>query len=376
VISGVAYGDMGTIYYGTETIANNDHVHNFNLNPVLQPGECVSTFEVLGYTANTCVCPVNLVLPITPTATPTNTPTETPTNTPTPTITPTNTVTPTLTPTPTPTNTLLLILQTTYSVGEGGPSGNWNSVANANDAAVILCQYLNATGSTGGGFSTRYYAPLGVGTYLGNFLDYSLPGASPGNYVYNSASLWYWVVINSSSVITEFTLIDTSCPTPTPTPTITPTPTLTPTITPTETPTPTPTPTSTTTVVGYPYVLQCASAPISSGMTFLFSSTGITSDPNTILPSGLIAFSVIDNNSIDQSSYYSGITGNTTLYLSQGSNVATFAVSAGAFVLQNSGPNNNYYIFNDSGPTAGLVTQLTLSAGVFTCGIPIYIGIL
>jgi hypothetical protein len=111
-------------------------------------------------------------------------------------------------------------------------------------------------------------------------------------------------------------------------------------------------------------------------MTFLFSSTGITSDPNTILPSGLIAFSVIDNNSIDQSSYYSGITGNTTLYLSQGSNVATFAVSAGAFVLQNSGPNNNYYIFNDSGPTAGLVTQLTLSAGVFTCGIPIYIGIL
>jgi hypothetical protein len=225
VISGVAYGDMGTIYYGTETIANNDHVHNFNLNPVLQPGECVSTFEVLGYTANTCVCPVNLVLPITPTATPTNTPTETPTNTPTPTITPTNTVTPTLTPTPTPTNTLLLILQTTYSVGEGGPSGNWNSVANANDAAVILCQYLNATGSTGGGFSTRYYAPLGVGTYLGNFLDYSLPGASPGNYVYNSASLWYWVVINSSSVITEFTLIDTSCPTPTPTPTITPTPT-------------------------------------------------------------------------------------------------------------------------------------------------------
>jgi hypothetical protein len=63
VISGVAYGDMGTIFYGTETIQNNDHTHNFNLNPVLQQGECVSSFDVLSYSASTCICPINLILP-------------------------------------------------------------------------------------------------------------------------------------------------------------------------------------------------------------------------------------------------------------------------------------------------------------------------
>lgn len=174
-----------------------------------------------------------------PTQTPTPTPTNTPTNgvtltptpsvtktpTPTPTVTPTNTVTPTLTPTPTQANTLILALQSTYSIGGGGPSGNWNGVANANDASVILCQYLSTSGSSLSGFSVRYYPPLGVGTYLGNFSNYLTPGASPGNYVYNSLSLWYWVVVDSSSIITELTLIDTSCPTPTPTPTVTPTPT-------------------------------------------------------------------------------------------------------------------------------------------------------
>jgi hypothetical protein len=63
VISGVCTGDMGTIYYGTETITTGQHTHNFNLNPVLQQGECISTFDVLSYSASTCVCPVNLILP-------------------------------------------------------------------------------------------------------------------------------------------------------------------------------------------------------------------------------------------------------------------------------------------------------------------------
>lgn len=77
VVSGCAYGDQGTVYCGTETIANNDHNHNFNLNPVLQPGECVS-----GFTVNSVVpaCPcVNVVFnQTTPTPTPTLTQTPTP----------------------------------------------------------------------------------------------------------------------------------------------------------------------------------------------------------------------------------------------------------------------------------------------------------
>lgn len=63
VISGTAYGDMGTVYSGTETILSGQHQHNFNLNPVLQPGECVSSFVVHSYSTPSCVCPVNLILP-------------------------------------------------------------------------------------------------------------------------------------------------------------------------------------------------------------------------------------------------------------------------------------------------------------------------
>ena len=119
IISGTAYGDLGTVYSGTEIIQQGDHNHNFNLNPVLQPGECVTGFTVNSYTTSGCTCPVILILPAEPTPTPTITPTptntETPTvtptesETPTPTITPTNTETPTVTPTesetPTPTVT-------------------------------------------------------------------------------------------------------------------------------------------------------------------------------------------------------------------------------------------------------------------------------
>jgi uncharacterized delta-60 repeat protein len=113
VISGCAYGDLGTIYCGEETILFGQHQHQFNLAPVLLPGEIVSGFTVDSYYISGCPCPVNLVFPIpvspTPTQTMTQTPTETPTQTPTetPTETPTNTPTetPTNTPTETPTNT-------------------------------------------------------------------------------------------------------------------------------------------------------------------------------------------------------------------------------------------------------------------------------
>jgi hypothetical protein len=87
-ISGVAYGDLGTIYYGTEQILQGQHQKQFNLAPVLLPGEVVVGFSVLGYTLSGCPCPVLLNFPSpspTPTQTPTVTPTYTPTHTPTPT---------------------------------------------------------------------------------------------------------------------------------------------------------------------------------------------------------------------------------------------------------------------------------------------------
>jgi hypothetical protein len=91
-ISGTAYGSLGTVYTGVESITSGQHQHTFNLNQVLQPGEVVSSFEVLSYSATTCVCPVDLIFPFIPTPTPTVTQT--------PTVTPTNTITPTPTQTP------------------------------------------------------------------------------------------------------------------------------------------------------------------------------------------------------------------------------------------------------------------------------------
>jgi hypothetical protein len=59
VVSGTAYGDLGTIFSGTETIKQNDHTHNFNLSPVLQQGECVSGFTVNSVSPQ-CPC-VNVI---------------------------------------------------------------------------------------------------------------------------------------------------------------------------------------------------------------------------------------------------------------------------------------------------------------------------
>lgn len=78
IISGTAYGSLGTIFTGQETILSGEHQHQFNLAPVLLPGEIVSSFDVLGYTLSGCPCPVNLVLPVIPSPTPSITPTITP----------------------------------------------------------------------------------------------------------------------------------------------------------------------------------------------------------------------------------------------------------------------------------------------------------
>jgi len=113
VVSGCAYGDQGTVYCGTETIASGDHVHNFSLQPVLLPGECVSAFTVNSITEQ-CPCYEVIYVPnVTPTPSPTTTMTQTPspsvTNTPsqtgTPPVTPTSTINTTPSPTPSVTMT-------------------------------------------------------------------------------------------------------------------------------------------------------------------------------------------------------------------------------------------------------------------------------
>lgn len=118
VVSGCAYGDQGTVYCGTETIASGDHTHNFSLQPVLQPGECVSAFTVNSVSA-ACPC-VNVIfnqITPTPSATPTLTPTITSTQTSTPSgtisVSPTSTATPTVTPT---NNSLCIDVNTNISL--------------------------------------------------------------------------------------------------------------------------------------------------------------------------------------------------------------------------------------------------------------------
>lgn len=58
IVSGTAYGSLGTIYTGTEIITSGQHQHLFNLGPVLQPGEIVDSFEVHSVSTPDCICPI------------------------------------------------------------------------------------------------------------------------------------------------------------------------------------------------------------------------------------------------------------------------------------------------------------------------------
>lgn len=62
-ISGSATGDLGTVYTGTEDILVGQHNKQFDLAPVLLPGEVVISFEVYSASFTGCACPVNLILP-------------------------------------------------------------------------------------------------------------------------------------------------------------------------------------------------------------------------------------------------------------------------------------------------------------------------
>lgn len=166
IISGTAYGSLGTIYTGQETILSGEHQHQFNLAPVLLPGEIVTSFDVLGYTLSGCPCPVDLILPILPTPTPTTTST--------PTVTPTHT--PTQTPSPTtPLTYSILSLCTTNGV-DGFPS--------TNDICSGTCTPV-----------TVYISQTGVTTFQQAAITYGLPIYTSTNFIpanlYDGNSLWF-----------------------------------------------------------------------------------------------------------------------------------------------------------------------------------------
>ena len=207
IISGTAYGSLGTVYNGTETINAGQHSHQFNLAPVLLPGETVTGFTVDSYTTSGCPCPVNLIFPLPPTPTPTGTPQVTPTPSSTPVISPTVTQTasptpsgtPPVTPTVTPTGsvTQLFVYAKYVNSGadlyyslEGAPAVNFAPIDSVN------CTYLGEVPSVSAGdsieFSTEFtnviYAAEGFNagcpSLVGGVCSYTML-LSPGpNYIY------------------------------------------------------------------------------------------------------------------------------------------------------------------------------------------------
>ena len=184
---------------------------------------------------------------------------------------------------------------------------------------------------------------------------------------------------------TNALILPTPTPTNTPTHTSTPTPSITPSLTSTTTPTPTPTTTPTITpssstsgssYSGYTYVTQCSMGGITNGDLFMFSdhSNSITYNPSAALSNGFIVFSAYDNDNVDRTSFYSVLTGNTTMKMTQGGNSVILSVTTGAFNYQ---PNGAYSLFiYDSDTGAGNLTLISQEGGAFTCGQPMTISIL
>jgi hypothetical protein len=170
-----------------------------------------------------------------PTATPTLTPSITPSVSLTPSVTPTKSVTPSVTPstsvtpTVTPTKTLTptpsmtpglnlstgFIYQVSYDLL---PTITTNSIPNAAAAKTLICDWWNGSDQTSTGYGSNFANPLNVGTYVGLS---STPGNGPmfaGNYIVGDfstvtgpSSVNYWVVIDGSGFVTEYTLIDPNC---------------------------------------------------------------------------------------------------------------------------------------------------------------------
>jgi hypothetical protein len=88
---------------------------------------------------------------------------------------------------------------------------------------------------------------------------------------------------------------------------------------------------------------------------------------------GLIAFSVNDNDNINRTSFYSVVTGDTTMRMVQSGNSVTFAVTTGAFVYVSD--TSEYFRYDVTQGGAGNLTVISQTGGAFTCGVPMTIEI-
>lgn len=221
------------VYY--TTIEDADLPYTFITPPPLDSlsDVCIKIVDNNGCITNVCSMAVS------PSVTPTNTPSPTPnvsttpTSTPTPTTTPTNTATPTLTPTKTPTNTPTTTPTPTPTISAGLITGNFytsltstssqiffNSLPNAAAAETEICNFW-AGGVSGSTYTIGawFNVPLGVGVTV---YDDNFPGVAPlfaGNYVVGdftsiagSLSVNYWVVLDGSGQVTQYTLLNSICP--------------------------------------------------------------------------------------------------------------------------------------------------------------------
>ena len=144
-------------------------------------------------------CP-NCLNPATPTPTPTPT---IGTPTPTPTISPTPTPTPTLNAQPTFWNSFRIVGQEQWD--------SFTYVANPEAAQIIVCNNNQYAGQAG-----VITAPLIVGSFVGQYNNPSSPYQEGHFIVANNGNVspltvLYWVVINASGIVTEYTLLSPPC---------------------------------------------------------------------------------------------------------------------------------------------------------------------
>ena len=203
------------------------------------------------------------------------------------------------------------------------------------------------------------------GNYLEN--DIVIPTPTP------TPTLSVTPTITPTNTVTPTVTITSSI---TPTNSVTPTPSITPTITPTLTSTPTPTPTIPIPITGYGYnlVVLPYEVPTSGNTIFPLLATEVqtgTTNPNTFTTNG-IYWSAIDNSSVNRTSYYSGMTGNSvTVYFTQNGDTAIYSGSSTSFVYDTGGGNNFNYNPN-SRPNQLVLTQS--ASGNFVTGQTVYIS--
>ena len=125
---------------------------------------------------------------------------------------------------------------------------------------------------------------------------------------------------------------------------------------------------------GYNLVVLPYEVPTSGNTIFPLLATEVqtgTTNPNTFTTNG-IYWSAIDNSSVNRTSYYSGMTGNSvTVYFTQNGDTAIYSGSSTSFVYDTGGGNNFNYNPN-SRPNQLVLTQS--ASGNFVTGQTVYIS--